>query len=65
MAQILLWLMLILIFLTAISVAVLLFRRTAVPPDLGKEVREELRANREEARTAGRNSERTRWAFFD
>src|SRR5271165_2771745 len=54
MAEILLWVIAVVTVLTAVLSIILLLRRTTATQDLGKELREELRAGREEARTTGK-----------
>jgi len=54
MNEILLWIILLVAALTAILVVVLLIRATKVSEGVGREVRDELRISREEARSAGR-----------
>jgi DNA recombination protein RmuC len=54
MNDILLWLILALSALAACLALVLLLRRSSGPGDLGREVREDLRAGREESRTAAK-----------
>ncbi|MFZ5450790.1 MAG: DNA recombination protein RmuC [Thermodesulfobacteriota bacterium] len=54
MNEALLWIILVLAALTAILVVVVLIRATKASKDVGRDVREELRLSREEARSAGR-----------
>jgi len=54
MNEVLLWIILVLAAATAILVVVLLIRATKVSEGVGREVRDELRISREEARSAGR-----------
>jgi DNA recombination protein RmuC len=54
MNEVLLWIILFVAAVTAILVVVLLIRATKVSEGMGREVRDELRTSREEARSAGR-----------
>ena len=54
MNEVILWIILLVAAVTAILVVVLLIRGTKVSEGVGREVRDELRTSREEARNAGR-----------
>ncbi len=54
MNEVLLWIILLVVAVTAILVVVLLIRATKASEGVGREVRDELRISREEARGAGR-----------
>lgn len=54
MNEVILWIILLVAVVTAILVVVLLIRATKVSEGFGREVRDELRTSREEARSAGR-----------
>ncbi|MBM4295555.1 MAG: DNA recombination protein RmuC [Deltaproteobacteria bacterium] len=54
MNEVLLWIILLVAAVTAILVVVLLIRATKASEGVGREVRDELRTSREEARNAGR-----------
>ena len=54
MSEVILWIILFVVAVTAVLVVVLLIRAAKVSAGFGREVRDELRISREEARSAGR-----------